>query len=350
MQDEKKLNNLLDYSLEELKEIVKDLGEKEYRADQLYKWLNAGVPFEKTSNLSKSFLSDLRENYSEGYAILKRKQVSKDGTVKYLFGMQDDIDVESVLMKQSYGNTLCVSTQAGCKMRCNFCVSGMFGLERNLTAGEILAQVIGANSDGIKVNNIVLMGMGEPFDNYDNVIKFLKLVNDERGLNIGWRSISLSTCGVVPKIIEFSKENLPITLAVSLHAPNDEIRKKIMPIANKYTINEVIDSAKYYFNKTGRRVIIEYVLLEGVNASKENAKELSKLLSGLNCHVNLIPFNSGSGEFKKPSFDVVKGFLSELEKNRISATIRKTSGDDIDGACGQLKLITNKNMAREEKP
>lgn len=343
MQNEKELKSLIDFSLEELKEIVENIGEKSYRAEQLYKWLNSGVSFEKMSNISKDFIAKLSDEYCEGYAKISRKQVSKDGTIKYLFSLKDKTNVESVLMKQNYGNTLCVSTQAGCKMGCKFCVSGMFGLEKNLSAGEILAQVIGSNADGEKVNNIVLMGMGEPFDNYDNVIKFIRLVNFEKGLNIGYRSISVSTCGVVPKIIEFSSEKLPITLAISLHAPNDEIRKTIMPIANKYTIHEIIDSAKYYFNKTGRRVIIEYVLLDGVNASKENAIELSKLLKGLNCHVNLIPFNSGSGEFKKPSKQTVKDFLHTLDRNRTSATIRKTSGDDIDGACGQLKLKTKKD-------
>jgi len=338
MQDEKKLKSLLDLSLDELRELILELGEKKFRADQLYKWLNAGKSFDRMSNLSKDFLSKLKADYFEGYAKIAEKQVSKDGTIKYLFLMRDGTGVESVLMKQAYGNTLCISTQAGCRMGCGFCASGACGLERNLSAGEILSQVIGVNEDGEKVGNIVLMGMGEPFDNYDNVIKFIKLVNHQEGLNIGYRSISLSTCGIVPKIIEFSKEGLPVTLAISLHAPNDEIRKSIMPISKKYTIYEVVDSAKYYFNKTGRRVIIEYVLIDGINSSVENAKELAKLLKGFNCHVNLIPYNSISEKFRKPSDTVVKDFLNVLEKNRISATRRKTSGDDIEGACGQLRL------------
>jgi 23S rRNA (adenine2503-C2)-methyltransferase len=336
MQDKTKLN-LLDYNILELTDICTDMGQKSFRAKQLYKWLNAGTRFEKMSNMPKAFLSMLSESYHEGFLDIKDKQVSKDGTQKYLFALNEGSTVESVLMKQSYGNTLCVSTQVGCKMKCDFCVSGMFGFERNLSSGEILAQVIAANNDGNPVKNIVLMGMGEPFDNYDHVVKFLRLVSHKDGLNSSLRNISLSTCGIVPKIIAFSEEKLPCTLAISLHAPNDDIRRKIMPIAKTYSIHEVIDSAKFYFNKTGRRVIIEYVMLDGINNSYENALELSKLLRGFNCHVNLISFNSGNGEYKKPSKNSVNAFLNTLEKNRISATIRKTSGDDIDGACGQLR-------------
>jgi len=335
---ETSLKNLLDYNLEELQEIVATYGQKSYRAPQLYKWLNDGKPYNQMSNLPNDFLSKLGDDYAEGYAEIKQKQVSKDGTIKYLFETFGGSLVESVLMTQTYGNTLCISTQAGCRMGCAFCASGVNGLERNLSAGEILSQVVGAKADGQAVNNIVLMGMGEPFDNYDSVVDFLRRANHDKGLNIGIRSISVSTCGLVPKIIEFSHEGLAVTLAISLHAPNDEIRQQIMPTAKKYTIGEIIDSAKYYFNKTGRRVIIEYILLDGINASTSNAVELAKRLKGLNCHINLIPYNDTAKVFKKPSNETVDHFLSTLKKNGMTATIRKTSGDDIDGACGQLRL------------
>ena len=331
-------NNLIDLTIEELTEAVLAMGEKKFRAEQLYLWLNKGVPFSGMGNLPKAFLASVAEKYQEGYAEILDKQVSKDGTTKYLLGFSDGISVEAVLMKQSYGNTLCISTQAGCRMGCAFCASGALGLQRDLTAGEILAQVLAAKTDGHDVNNLVLMGMGEPFDNYDNVVKFIRLVNHPKGLNIGMRSISLSTCGLVPGIIAFAEEGLPATLAISLHAPNDEIRKQIMPIANKYTMGEVLDAAKYYFNKTGRRVIIEYILIEGINASKANAEELASRLRGFNCHVNLIPYNAVGSAFKAPSKEIVQAFRMTLEQNKVGATVRKTSGDDIDGACGQLRL------------
>ena len=338
MQNEAKLKLLLDYSLGELKDLAVEKGQKPYRGDQLYRWLNAGVLFDKMSNLPDGFISELKTEYTEGYAEVKNRQVSNDGTIKYLFGMQDGVMVESVLMHQSYGNTLCISTQAGCRMGCAFCASGALGLDRSLTSGEILSQVVGVKADGQTVNNIVLMGMGEPFDNYDHVLKFLRQVNSEKGLNIGIRSISVSTCGLVPEIIRFSEEGLAVTLAISLHAPNDEIRKRIMPAAKRYTITEVIDSAKYYFNKTGRRVIIEYVLIDGLNNLPVHAAELAKRLKGLNCHINLIPYNDAASDFKKPSDKAVQAFAAELKKHGAFATVRKTSGDDIDGACGQLRL------------
>ena len=222
-------------------------------------------------------------------------------------------------------------------MNCDFCVSGSFGFERHLYAGEMLSQMVSINRDGGNIKNVVLMGMGEPLDNYDHVVKFIRLVNADAGVNIGFRNITLSTCGIVPKMIALANEKMPITLAISLHASNDEIRKKIMPIANTYTIYETIDAAKYYFNETGRRVTIEYILMDGVNDKSEYAWELAKLLKGFNCHVNVIAFNSGSGGYSRPSTTAVKDFLGHLEKNRISATLRKSSGGDIDGACGQLK-------------
>lgn len=333
-----KKSKLLDFSLEEITEIVLEFGEKKFRAEQLYLWLNRGVPFLGMRNLPGAFLARLSEAYTEGYAEIIEKQVASDGTAKYLLSFSDGVSVEAVLMKQVYGNTLCISTQAGCRMGCAFCASGADGLTRHLTAGEILAEVLAVKADGEAVNNLVLMGMGEPFDNYANVVKFLRLVNHPKGLNIGMRSISLSTCGLVPGIIAFADEGLPVTLAVSLHAPNDAIRKTIMPIARRYTMGEVLDAAKYYFNKTGRRVIIEYVLLAGVNAGTANAEELAARLKGLNCHVNLIPYNAAGSEFKAPDKAGVEAFRQTLLKNKVGVTVRKTSGDEIDGACGQLRL------------
>ncbi len=347
MQSQKK--PLLDLSLEALTDLVIELGEKKFRAEQLYLWLNRGVSFSSMSNLPEAFLAHLSEEYTEGYAEILNKQISKDGTTKYLLTFGDGVSAEAVLMKQSYGNTLCISTQAGCRMGCAFCASGACGLQRNLSAGEILAEVLAAKTDGNAVNNLVLMGMGEPFDNYDNVVKFIRLVNHPKGLNIGMRSISLSTCGLVPSIIAFADEGLPVTLAISLHAPNDGVRKQIMPIANKYTMGEVLDAAKYYFNKTGRRVIIEYVLLDGINASPADAAELAGRLKGLNSHVNLIPYNAVGGAFKAPDKAAVDAFRQILERHKVGATVRKTSGDDIDGACGQLRLKHIKKVDEENQ-
>lgn len=332
---------LLDYNLGELKEELSRIGEKPFRAKQVMKWLIAGRPFEEMTDLSKELRTKLRENYREGYAETCRVLTSSDGTKKYLFRYADGSTVESVFMQKDYGNTVCVSTQVGCRMGCSFCASCKDGLKRNLSAGEILAQVLAVNAgngEGRSITNIVLMGMGEPFDNYDNVVKFIRLVNDPDGMGIGLRNISLSTCGLVEEIKRFAEEGLGVTLSISLHAASDEKREKLMPTAKSYKIAEILDAANYYFLKTGRRIIIEYAVIEGVNDAKEDVLLLKDLLRGMNCHVNLIPLNGNDGvELKPPDKRRVYAFCEMLGREGISATVRKSMGSDIAGACGQLK-------------
>jgi len=323
---------LLDCTIEELKTELTDMGESAFRAGQVMKWLAQGVPFADMTNLSKELREKLDGTYVEGYANTLEVLESADGTKKFLYEMQDGQTVESVFMRKDYGNTVCVSTQVGCRMGCTFCASGKGGLQRNLSAGEILSQVVAANAVG-KVNNIVLMGMGEPLDNYDNVVKFIRLVNAKEGLNIGQRSISLSTCGLVDQIKALAGEGLSVTLSISLHAATDEQRRQIMPTANKYKIEDILAAAHAYFQKTGRRVIIEYVVLNGFNDRADDAAELKKLLRGMNCHINLIPVNGREGARQKHAY----AFLGLLEKEGLSATVRKSMGADIEGACGQLR-------------
>lgn len=331
-------------NFEEIQELVLASGQPKYRAQQLYSGLQSGKDLEKI-NIPKDLRAYLRENnYSVGGVEIHEKFVSKlDGTIKYLYRLDDGNIIEGVLMKYKYGNTLCVSTQVGCRMGCAFCASTIGGLIRNLTAGEILGQVIKVNAENKTdecrgVTNIVLMGSGEPFDNYDNVLKFLRLVSSDNGLNISLRNISLSTCGVVPKIKQFAEENLGVTLSLSLHAPDDEMRKTIMPISKAYTLSETIAAMRDYVKKTGRRVVFEYALINNKNDTEICAKKLADLIRGMQCHVNLIPLNSvhesglcGSGQ------DNVKRFRSYLEKSGISVTVRREMGADISGACGQLR-------------
>ncbi|MDO4966439.1 MAG: 23S rRNA (adenine(2503)-C(2))-methyltransferase RlmN [Lachnospiraceae bacterium] len=327
---------------EALTEIVKGYGEKAFRANQLYDWIHVKLveSFEEMGNISK----DLKSKLSDEYMIYPVKKVTMqeskiDGTRKYLFSLHDDQLVESVFMRYSHGNSVCVSSQVGCRMGCKFCASTIDGLSRNLTAGEILGQVYAIQRDtGERVSNIVIMGSGEPFDNFDNVTDFLDLISHEKGLNISGRNITVSTCGIVPKIYEFADMEFAATLAISLHASNDEKRKEIMPIANSYSIDEIINACKYFFDKTGRRLTFEYSLIVGVNDKDEDAKELSDILSGLNCHVNLIPVNPiKERSFESPSKEGALRFKNKLEKNHINVTIRREMGRDIDGACGQLR-------------
>ena len=292
------------------------------------------------TNISK----DLRNKLSENYYIPEIKKVdvlvSKiDGTRKYLFEIEGGSIIESVLMRYHHGNSVCISTQSGCRMGCKFCASTLNGLERNLRPSELLGQIYEIEKDiDEKVSNIVLMGSGEPLDNFDNVVKFLQLITDENGANISQRNITLSTCGLVPKINQLADMHLQITLALSLHASNNETRKKLMPIAYKYTIDEIIDACKNYFKKTGRRITFEYSLVAGQNDSKQEADELSNLIKGINCHVNLIPVNPiKERDFVQPTKEAAKQFKSRLEKNRINVTIRREMGRDINGACGQLR-------------
>lgn len=348
--DQKK--DIMSMTLPELREFVTAMGESAFRAKQLMKWMHSGTPIEEMTNLSKDFRRRLAEEADYRLPKIEDKFVSEiDGTVKYLFSLNDGECVESVLMKYEHGNTLCVSSQAGCRMGCKFCASTLSGKVRDLTPSEILGQVALASRDsGERVDGIVMMGIGEPLDNYDNVIRFLQLVGDADGLGIGMRHISLSTCGVVPGIIKLADEGIPITLSVSLHAYDDEKRREIMPIARKYSISELLSACRYYFDKTGRRVSFEYTLISGKNDSIEDAAGLAKLLRrgmGVPCHVNLIMLNevdeTGLRTVDRRS---AAKFADELIRLGQNATVRRRLGSDIDASCGQLRL--RRNRAIEE--
>lgn len=326
---------------QELKQVMEAMGEKAFRAGQVFSWLHKGAAFDEMSNLPLALREKLKKNGVDQPVSIREVRESKlDGTKKFLFALRDGNCIEGVLMRYHYGCTLCVSTQVGCRMGCLFCASTLDGCIRNLSAAEILGQVMCANStlDGERVHNIVLMGSGEPFDNYDEVIRFLRLVSHPDGLNISLRHISLSTCGLIDKMRAFADENLPVTLSLSLHAPNDTIRKQIMPIAKRYSIQETVDACKYYLEKTGRRVVFEYALIDGVNADEKQAHELADLLRGMQCHVNLIPLNTvKERNLNGVTQKQVQSFLDVLTRRHISATRRREMGDDIEGACGQLR-------------
>lgn len=336
---------LLDYNLIELQEVVQNLGEPKFRAKQLFEALHQNKALSQITTLPKTLIEKLQEDYVNILLTEIKRQESTDGTVKFLFMLQDNNAIESVLMKYKYGYSVCVSTQVGCRMRCEFCASGIRGLTRNLTAGEILAQVTYINAylngglgENRKVTNIVLMGTGEPLDNYDNIIKFLKLVNDKDGLNISRRNISLSTCGIVPKIYELANEQMPIVLTISLHAGTDETRRQIMPIAKRYSLNEIMTACEYYYKKIGRRVVFEYILIKDVTVTDENLKNLIKLFKNKPFHLNLINLNEVEGKtLKKVTSEDAQAFLKELKKAGVSVTLRRTLGTDIDAACGQLR-------------
>ncbi len=335
------MNNLLDYTLEELKVWMKENGESAFRGKQILSWIYKGVmDFEGMKNIPKSLINKLKENFIITIPeIIEVYKSELDGTEKFLLGFPDGNLIESVLMKYKHGNSICISTQVGCRMGCKFCASTIEGRVRNLTAGEILSEVIAVqNYIGERISNIVLMGSGEPLDNYDNVMKFLEVVSADYGLNIGQRHITLSTCGIVPKIYELADKELSITLAISLHAFNDEKRKEIMPIANKYKINEVLEACRYYLKKTNRRITFEYALVKGVNDGKEDAKALGQLLRGMLCHVNLIPVNEiKENTFKRSSKKTIDDFSEILKNNGIEVTTRREMGSDINAACGQLR-------------
>lgn len=344
-------NNIKDYSLDELKEELKKLGEKPFRAEQIFRWLYEMnvTSFDEMTNLSKEFREFLKSNYIiKNFEILK-KQTSFDGTKKYLFDVQDrGYAIETVLMEYKYGKTLCVSSQIGCKMGCKFCASTGIPFERSLTAGEIVEQVLAVQRDEkIRISNIVFMGIGEPLDNYDNVIKAIRIINHPKGLEIGARHISVSTSGLVPRIYDLADENIQCTLSISLHSANNEKRSAIMPINNKYNIETLIEACKYYINKTGRRVSFEYALAKDNNDNLDDAKELIKLIRGMNCHVNLIPINKiENGMFDKSTNENIIKFRDYLNDRGIVATIRRELGSDIDAACGQLR---RKNMEDKKK-
>ncbi len=333
--------DLKDLEYSELEEFLLGMGEKKFRALQIFKWLNAGVTdFDEMTDISKSLRARLSEVSFISVLEIAEKYVSAlDGTVKYLFRLPDGNCIESVVMRYHHGLTICISSQVGCRMGCRFCASTIGGLVRSLTAGEILDQVIFAEKDmGERISNIVLMGIGEPLDNYDNVIKFLHNVNDERGKNIGYRHITLSTCGVVPGIYALAEEDLPITLTVSLHAPNDRIRNEIMPISRKYSMEELMNACAAYHDRTKRRLSFEYSLISGVNDSLRDADELAELIRPLRAHVNLIPVNKvEERSYRKGSRSEINAFLERLTERGINATVRRELGSDIAASCGQLR-------------
>ncbi len=338
---------------EELCDYLANLSEEsgvkieKFRAKQIFSWLAKGVQtFDEMTNVSAAIRKALDENAYIALPKVHTKLVSKiDGTVKYLFELYDGERVESVFMRYEHGNTLCISTQVGCRMGCTFCASTLGGLVRNLTPSEMLGQIIAAQNDtGERVSNIVMMGIGEPLDNYDNTLKFLKLVNHPDGLCVGHRHISLSTCGLCDKIRTLADENLQITLSVSLHAPDQQTRKNLMPIAKKFEIDELVDACKYYINKTGRRISFEYSMIHGENDSPEHARKLAYMLSGMLCHVNLIPLNSvKERSYTKSSRETIEEFIKILEKFHITATVRRRLGSDINASCGQLRRGSENN-------
>lgn len=327
---------------EELRNVLSEMGEAPFRADQLFAWLQArgAESFDEMTNLSRALREKLAQRAElRCAAVAQRFESQLDDTVKYLFRLNDGEYIEAVLMHYHHGYSICISTQVGCRMGCTFCATGQGGFFRNLTAAEMIAQVQTAQRDrGIRISNIVLMGMGEPLDNYDQVLRFLQLVSHEKGLNIGMRHISLSTCGLVNRIYDLMKLNLQLTLSVSLHAPNDEIRTKTMPIARKWHIDELLAACKAYATHTGRRISFEYAMIKGVNDSDACARELGKRLHGILAHVNLIPVNEVTETgYKRSSKERLQRFTQILEENHITATVRRTLGSDINASCGQLR-------------
>lgn len=334
-------------NLPELIAFMEGLGEKAFRAKQIYQWIHEKQvdSFEEMTNISKKLKETLEE--TAYLTSLKKEQVQiskEDGTRKYLFLLDDGNVIESVLMRYKHGNSVCISSQVGCRMGCRFCASTLDGLVRGLTAGEMLDQIYQIGKDiGERISNVVVMGTGEPLDNYDNLLKFIELLTDENGIHISQRNLTVSTCGIVPKMRELADRKLAITLALSLHASSQEKRLELMPVANKYDIQEVIDACKYYFEKTGRRITFEYSLVGGVNDTDEDANALSKLIKGINCHVNLIPVNPiAERDYRASTAPNVAQFLSILEEKHINATVRRTLGSDISASCGQLRKSYSK--------
>ncbi len=328
--------------LSELKEDMAGLGEKSFRAGQIYEWMHVKLvrSFDDMTNISRELKEKCKENYD--FTDLKEVMVQEskvDGTKKFLFELWDGNMVESVWMKYKHGNSVCISSQVGCRMGCTFCASTLDGLERSLTSSEMLDQIYAITRlTGEKVSNVVVMGTGEPMDNYDSVLRFIKLLTDENGLNISQRNITVSTCGIVPRMRELAEEKLQITLALSLHATTDGKRRRLMPIANRYRLDELIEACAYYFEKTGRRITFEYSLVGGINDTDEDARELIALIRHLNCHVNLIPVNPiKERDYVSSTHEKAVAFKNKLEKNGINVTIRREMGRDIDGACGQLR-------------
>lgn len=341
-----KSQNLLDYNKEELEALTTSLGQPRFRAAQLRGWLYRGVDFEEMTNLPETFRKELKENYVTGRLRIRRRLTSAlDGTVKYLLSLGDGNFVESVLMKYKYGYSACVSTQVGCKMGCSFCASTQAGFVRNLTAGEILGQIITMNTDlQIRTGHVVMMGIGEPLDNYENVVRFIRMARDTDGLGISCRNLSLSTCGLAERIVRLSEEGLPVTLSVSLHSPFDTQRSEMMPVNRKYPLDKLFDACSIYILNTGRRITYEYALIEGINDSEAHAARLVSLLKGKLCHVNLIPVNRVEGTgYEKASKKNISSFQKTLAAGGINVTLRRTLGQDIEAACGQLRRAEDEN-------
>ncbi len=340
MQEQK--TDIKSLTLEELQKAMQEMGEKPFRAKQLYEWMHGKLAegYEEMTNIPASLKEKCRQNFS--YTALQKVQMQEskiDGTRKYLFALEDGNVVESVFMRYKHGNSVCISSQVGCRMGCRFCASTLDGLERCLKPSEMLDQIYAITRDtGERVSNVVVMATGEPMDNYDNLLRFITLLTDENGLHISQRNLTVSTCGIVPKKRELAGEHLQITLALSLHATTDEKRRKLMPIANRYSLKELMETCTYYFEETGRRLTFEYSLVKDVNDTQEDAKELIALLHGMNCHVNLIPVNPiKERDYVQSDRKSVERFKHMLEQGGITATVRREMGRDIDGACGQLR-------------
>lgn len=336
------MKDLKSLTLEELKEELKEGGFPAYRAGQLYRWLHVQLAEdpEEMTNLPAKLKQFLSENYTMTRLQVADRQISRlDGTQKFLFQLPDGETIESVFMKYKFGNSVCVSSQVGCRMGCRFCASTLDGLRRNLLPGEILEEIYTIHRlTGEKISHVVVMGTGEPLDNYENLLKFLRMLTDENGQNLSMRNVTVSTCGIVPRIYDLAREKLSITLALSLHATTDERRREIMPIANTYTISECMAACRYYFEETGRRVTFEYSLIKGVNDSLRDAKELAELAGSISAHINLIPVNPvRERDYEQPDLSAVQAFRAKLEKHGINVSIRRVLGRDIDGACGQLR-------------
>lgn len=329
-------------TLSQLKEEMESLGEKSFRAGQLYEWMHEKLAegYEEMTNIPRRLIEQCALRYE--YTTLKTVQMQEsklDGTRKYLFALPDDNLVESVWMRYKHGNAVCISSQVGCRMGCRFCASTLDGLERNLLPSEMLEQIYAiTRQTGERVSNVVVMGTGEPMDNFDNLLQFIMLLTDENGLHISQRNITVSTCGIVPRMYQLADRQLQITLALSLHAATDEKRRELMPVADRYSLQELMEACKYYFEKTGRRITFEYSLVKDVNDTNEDVIQLTKLIKGLNCHVNLIPVNPiRERDYVQSERHAVESFKNKLEKNGINVTIRREMGRDIDGACGQLR-------------
>lgn len=338
----KEKTDIKSMNLAEMKIYMEELGEKSFRAKQVYQWLHEKQvsSFEEMTNLSKVLIEKLNQNCFLVNLKKEAVQISKiDGTRKYLFQLPDGNVIESVLMKYKHGNSVCISSQVGCRMGCRFCASTLDGLVRGLTPSEMIDQIYQIGKDiGERISNVVVMGTGEPMDNFENLLKFIRLLTDENGLHISQRNLTVSTCGIVPKMRELAEQKLQITLALSLHASNQEKRLELMPVANKYEIHEVMEACRYYFEQTGRRVSFEYSLVAGVNDTEADAEQLAKLIRGMNCHVNLIPVNPiKERSYVQPDSGAVWNFKERLEKKGINVTVRREMGRDIDGACGQLR-------------